>query len=237
MMRAIVKWYISRTLDRGVRLPRWARAWIDGDGELRQFEAVARQLDNRLRRDAREWIGIHAETTGNNVSATRQLASAQSNPSHGRRWVAWAAAAGALAAGVAVVLANLRFGGDEVERPIRTGDWPVAKAEADINSAFGREWLISAWNSGRSSIHQLRVNSTGLVSRVTIPKMPELSTILEHTEAAGSIAGRAAATFDSGIQLHLRQVNSDLRTVFSFFARRLPASAAKLVGLRSHQRI
>jgi hypothetical protein len=232
-MRTIVKWYISRSLDRGVRLPRWVRARIDCDLKLRRFESLARQLDDRLRRDAPEWIAIEAKESRDDVRVTRPLVSSQSYPLHGRRW---AAAAGALAAGVAVVLANLPSGGDQVDRPIRSGDGQRAvTAHAGTNSALDRQWLIAAWNSGRASIHQIRVRSIGLRDRVTVPKMPDFSTILEPTEIAGSIAGRTAATLDSGIQLQLRQVSSDLRTAVSFFAHRLPASAAKLAGLRSQQ--
>jgi hypothetical protein len=237
MIRAIVKWYISRSLDRGVRLPRWVRARIDCDGELRQFESLARRLDDRLRRDAPEWIAIQAKESRDDVRAARPLAFAQTDPAPSRRWIAWAAAACALAAGVVVVLANLPSGGDQVDTPIRTGDGqPVAKVHTEANSALDRQWLIAAWNSGRASIHQIRVHSIGFRDRVTVPKMPDFSTILEPTEIAGSIAGRTAATLDSGIQLQLRQVNSDLRIAVSFFVQRLPASAAKLVGLRSHQR-
>jgi hypothetical protein len=63
--------------------------------------------------------------------------------------------------------------------------------------------------------------------------MPGFSAIREPARIAGSIAGRMAATLDNGIQSQRQQFTTDLQSALSFFTHRLPATAAKLLGLYS----
>jgi hypothetical protein len=55
---------------------------------------------------------------------------------------------------------------------------------------------------------------------------------VEPAEAAGSTTGRALATLDRGMLSEQQQLTSDAKTAYSFFAHRLPASLARLVGWR-----
>jgi hypothetical protein len=234
MIRTIFKWFISSSIDHQVRLPHWVRGCIDRDHELRHFESLARQLGSRLKRDAPGWIVIQAAQVTDDASAPRLLASTQASPSLVRRRIAWSLAVGALAASVLVVLASLRSGNDQVYRPNPSGDGQsVAISHDETRAALDRQWLITAWKTGRTSFNQLTAHSVDLRNLVEVPDMPDSSTIREPAKIAGSIAGRMAAKFDSGIQSQRRQFTSDLLSAFSFFTHRLPATAAKLVGLRS----
>lgn len=237
MIRTIFKWFISRSIDQSVRLPHWVRSWIDRDQELRHFESLARQLGSRLKRDAPAWIAIQAVPVTDNASASRVLASIPASPSLVRRRIAWSLAAGALAASVVFVLASLPGGGDQINQPIPSGDVsPVAISHDETSSALKRQWLITAWKTGQTSFNQLKVHSADLRSRLDVPQMPDFSTIREPSRIVGAIAGRMAVAFDSGIRLQRQQFTSDLQSAFSFFTHRLPATAAKLVGLQSYER-
>jgi hypothetical protein len=234
MIRTICKWFISRSIDQKAPLPHWVRKCIDRDHELRHFESRARQVGSRLRRDAPAWSAIQAVEISDNERASRQLASAQASHSLVRRRIGWSLAGGALAAGVVIALIKLLDGGDQVYRPNPSGDGQsVAISHDQSSSALDRQWLITAWNTGRTTFHQLKARSVNLRSRIEVPDMPDFSTIREPAIIAGSIAGRAAATIDSGIQSQRRQFTSDLQSAFAFFTHRLPATAAKLLGLHS----
>jgi hypothetical protein len=237
MIRTILKWFISRSLDHHARLPRWLRGWIDRDHELRHFELHARQLGSRLKRDAPAWVVMQAVHVTDDASNSRLLAPTQASRPLAQRRIAWSLAAGALAASVVFVLAHLPSGGDQVYQPdLSSGGRPIANSRNETSSALKSQWMISAWKTGRTSFHQLKAQSVDLRSRLEIPKMPVFSTIGEPSKIAGSIAGRIAAGLDSSLQSQWQQFTSELQSAFSFFTHRLPATAARLVGLRSNQR-
>jgi hypothetical protein len=234
MIRTICKWFISRSIDHQAPLPHWVRRCIDRDHELRHFESLARQLGSRLRGDAPAWIAIQAVQITDNESAPRPLASTQASTSLVRRRIGWSLAAGALAASVVIALIKLAGDGDQKNRPTPSSDvQSVAISHDQTSTALDRQWLITAWKTGRTSFHQIKAHSVDLRSRIEVPDMPEFSTIGEPAKIAGSIAGRMAATLDSSLQSQRQQFTSDLHSAFAFFIHRLPATAAKLVGLRS----
>jgi hypothetical protein len=96
-------------------------------------------------------------------------------------------------------------------------------------SAAERQWLVTAWKSGRTSLHQLKASQQFSAANWRAPAIPDLPTLRAPVNVV-NVASRMAATLDTGLKSQRRQINSDLQSAFTFFTHRLPTAAAKLVG-------
>jgi hypothetical protein len=236
MLRMIARWFISRSIDEDVRLPNWLRQWIDRDDELKRFELASRQLDSRLKSDAPGWIASQATGAVEEAVGPRQMVAVTTKSSRRERTIAWWLAASAIAAGAFFGIAwlqsaRLPLNEDHFEQSLPGADKRLAATPStETISAVDREWLIIAWKRGRVNFGRLKAHAEYLPREVEVLKMPDASTIIEPAVVAGSTAGRALAALDRGMESEQQQLTSDVRTAFSFFAYRLPASMARLVG-------
>jgi hypothetical protein len=241
MLHRIARWLISRSIDEDRPVPVWLRRWIDRDEELRQFETQSRQLEGRLKDDACGWIASQARSseafTGSATSVGRQRrVIAQPATFRGERILRWALGAlGAMALATCAWFAVARWPWQraEAERHGQDESRQIAQAPATPTiSAADRKWLSATWNSSRASLGQWQARAQELPGRMETLKLPALSAIVEPAEAVGSTTGRALATLDRGMQSEEQQLTSDAKAAYSFFAYRLPASLARLVGWR-----
>jgi hypothetical protein len=214
MMRTIAKWFVSRSLDQNVLLPRWVRKRIDSQPELKQFELLAKRLDSQLKQDAPAWAVLQATQVMEETCDSSERTLAPTNRWRVSSKMSWSVAVGALAASVIFLVLN---------------SWSTN------NKTRQNQLLIATWKTTQTGINHLKTYSDELSSHVEVPNFSQLITMIEP-EFRGSIASRAAASLDS-VQLQQKQFASDLRLAISFFTHRLPATAAKLVGLRRNQSI
>jgi hypothetical protein len=239
MLRMIARWFISRSIDEDVRLSNWLRRWIDCDEELKQFEILSQQLGNRLKKDAPHWIASQALPADEQTSP--EITPSHSAPLRSRlvvqrvvrrkRKVAWSLAACALAACALLAFSRLQTEGDHAGQPRLLQDRGLAQAPAsETISAADREWLVAALKTGRIQLGRLQAQATELPRRARVVELPGVAAIVEPTEVAGMTAGRALANLDRGMQSEQQQLNSDIKAAVTFFAYRLPASMARLVG-------
>ena len=56
MLRVIAQWWISSAIDQDRPLPGWLRRWVQRDPELMQYELMMRQLGDRLKGEAADWV-------------------------------------------------------------------------------------------------------------------------------------------------------------------------------------
>jgi hypothetical protein len=223
----------------------WLRPWIDRDEELKQFERLSRRLGDQLKDDACGWIASQAVSSealpGSATSVGRERC-VMAQPATFRgdrrlRWALGALGATALATCAWFAVARWQWQGAQAQQRHQDESREIAQAPpmpttAATISAADREWLSATWNSSRASLGQWQARAQELPGRTEMLKLPGLSAIVEPAEAVGSTAGRALATLDRGMQSEEQQLTSDAKAAYSFFAHRLPASLARLVGWR-----
>jgi hypothetical protein len=233
MLHFVAKWLISRSIDENRRPAGWLGRWIDRDDELRRFEILSRQLGDRLSDDARSRISSQQMATGGRLPGRPRVVLARQAPFRRRRSVAWSV--GGLTLGTAVVVAcawfvigRLHSKGERATQPDPAEDGRIV-ATAKLTAA-DRERVVRAWKTGHESLMRLRLHA--FTPRHEMSNPPDLSPIVEPAEAAGSTVGQVLATLDRGMESEQEKLAFDAKAAFSFFAHRLPASIAKLVGWR-----
>jgi hypothetical protein len=239
MLHTIARWLISRSIDEKRRVPDWLRHWIDGDAELKRFEMLSRQLEVRLKDDARGWIAgqeqpSEALPTGETSASRQRRVVARPASFRRERSVVWSLAAlgtTAVAAGALYAIARLQPQGVQAERRDDAENREIARIPATVTiTTADREWLATAWNTGRVNLGQWQARALDLPVRMEISELPDLSAIVQPAESAGSTAGRALATLDRGMLSEQQRLTAGAKSGLSFFAYRLPAGVARLVG-------
>jgi hypothetical protein len=196
---------ISRSIDEDVRLAGWLRRWIERDAELRQFEWQSRQLAGRLTREAAGWMASSQRHEKHQPVELRRLARSHASPSRRLTAMSWSLAACALAATAVIVWARFHTDSSRVAQPA----WPADHRQADAPPV----------STSLTNERQMLANAWK-VGRA----------------AAGQWqASRVLSTLDDGLQRQRQELSSGTRSAVSFFAYRLPVSAARLVGLRREQ--
>lgn len=219
MLRSILKWRISEAIDRGAALPPAVRRRVANDPELAAYEAAAGDLCQRLRAEAPAWVERHVDDPA--VAAARRLApmhervprtAASARRTAARRWgVPLALAASAL---VALALWE------------STGDRPYRRlGEAD------RQRIVAALQSGRANLAQVATVIKRFDADVEWPALPRPAGLASGQRARAS-AERMLTAFDDGLKEQQHELAASARSAYAFFAVRLPASMATLVGLQ-----
>jgi hypothetical protein len=234
MLHMIAKWFISRSIDENRPIPDWLARWVDRNHDLKQFELQSRQLGHRLKSDAPGWIASQALPASEELAGRRQFVTPQRVSLLGKRPIALSLAAGAsvLATGILFTVTQLHSHRDQIEKPVSGTDRRFVETNpVETITAADLEWLVRSWKTSRANLGELQTRAWDLPRRTQDWKMPGVSAIVEPAEVAGSTAGRALATLDHCVEFEQKQLTSDIKTAFSFFAYRLPSSMAKLAGL------
>lgn len=231
MLRVIVKWMISRSIDEGRPVPAWVRRKIDGDQELKQFELRSRQLGLRLKSEADGWIARQSTPVTEPSLRTEQVSANKS-----LRRMMWFAGAG-VAVSAATIGLTVALNRSEVDSPIQTGPdsgQSVAATkrtvETDLEVAKVGEWLIQSVNKSHATFEQLHSRTPTLPIRFESLKLPTVAQLTEPAKVAGSTASQAFTMLDRGLETEQKRLTSEVRSAFSFFTYRLPMSLAKLAG-------
>lgn len=236
MFHRIARWLISRSIDEDRSVPHWLRSWIDRNEGLKDFETMSRQIGRQLKSDAREWISSQALPGRVESVLSRRLFTP--NAVSLARVRIMRRSVGAMILGTTGVAAcawftigHFRSHSDQVKQSDAEGGRPIAEAHptGTITSA-DREWLATVWRRSRTKLGQLQARATSLPGGAEILNLPSRSAIMQPAQVVASTTGRALAMLDRGIDSEQKQLTSDARAAFSFFAHRLPASLAKLVG-------
>jgi hypothetical protein len=233
MFRMIAKWYISRSIDQDVRLSKWMRAWIDRDLELKRYELISLQLQQRLRSDAPRWFATPVNRCTPNprhwAFVTRLLSSAI----RPRRRMAWTFAACSLTTAALIAWVTFLSGTHQVAPSMVATDSQstIARVDRAFVPVDLRRTML-AWKVSRARLDQLLDRVKELPSGLDISARPRVAFFVEPTRRAGSAAGNALKTIDDGLKSQGKQFSSDVRSAVVFFAYRLPVSAAKLVGVQ-----
>lgn len=232
MLRTIFEWLISRSIDQDRPLPDWLKRRVDRDDDLKQFEVRSRQLGDRLRVEAADWIASGASAKANDSALRRQIVTQHRNaPGRGRQKIVWTLLAGSMAAMLVFAVFQLGSPGDRVARLDPGRDPHLAKAPPVKKTPDPDHKSLVRWLKDKEAkLGQLRSRMNELPSPTEDWKLPDVSVIVEPAKAAGSSAGHALAILDRGVESEQQLLKSELQTAFSFFAYRLPTSVAKLVG-------
>ncbi len=236
MLRTIGKWLIGRAIEREAPLPRWLRWWVDRDEELSRFESASQRLGALLRRDAAGWMArqtleVRKELTGSALVRW-------SDPPRGwtRRRTAWSLTACALAASALFALANWPTTGHDAAPPDSSGGGRLANgqlaSDRDVESIprIERQRLIAAWRAGRANVNEWKERVKGVSGKIEVLGLREAAAIFAPAEAAGATTERVLAALDAAMASQRQELTSGMRSAYVFFAHRLPASVAHLVG-------
>jgi hypothetical protein len=208
MRRFLAQWLVSRSLDAGREPPRWLRDWLAGDAESNRYEAAARQLATSLRTDAAAWRSI-------DPAAGRRLQPAQAAGGAWQRWLI----AGALASCLAVIAFVWQAAVAPSER--------VANTPSVADAAL----FVAAMEEGWLATEEI------LPFGETFSSWPMLEPSLRNSPTVAFSAAAGAATrltfeaVDDQVRQQRDALGNRVNATLSFFAYRLPSSAAKVVGL------
>jgi hypothetical protein len=208
MRRLIAEWLVSRSLDAGREPPRWLRAWLQRDEVATRFDADARTLAASLRADAAAWRSI-------DPAAGRRLEPAQAVKSAGVRWLV----AGTLAGCLTVIA----FAWQTVEAP--------PKHRSDASSAADAALLVAAMEEGWLAAEGILPFSEPFASWHTLEPAIHASPTVALSAAAGAATRLTFEAVDEQVRQQRDALGNRVNATVSFFAYRLPSSAAKIVGL------
>ena len=208
MRRFLAQWLVSCSLDAGREPPRWLRAWLAGDAESARFEAAARHLASSLQTDAVAWRSL-APQVG------RPPQSQAANGSWQFRWLTASVLTGCLAVVGALWLTT--------EKPAEQAARTTSPADAALFVAAIEEgWLateailpfdepLALWPPLEPAFHRPPAAALG--------------------EATGQLTRRTVKAVDAEVRRQRNALDTQVTATLSFFAYRLPNSAAKVVGL------
>lgn len=212
MRRFLAQWLVSRSLDAGREPPRWLRAWVAGDAESARFEAAARHLASSLQTDAAAWRSLDP----------RVGRPPQSQPASGGwqlRWLTASVLTGCLAVIGALWLTT--------EKPAEQAARTTSPADAALFVAAIEEgWFatgsilpfdepLALWPPLEPPFHRPPSAALG--------------------EATGQLTRRTVKAVDAEVRRQRHALDTQMTATLSFFAYRLPSSAAKVVGLPLEQ--
>lgn len=208
MRRVLAQWLVSRSLDAGREPPRWLRTWLAGDAESARYEAAARQLATSLRTDAAAWKSI-------DPAAERRLQPLQAVGGGWSRWLV----GGALASCLAVIAFA----------------WQATKASperlADAPSAADAALLAAAMEEGWLATEEILPLGEPFASWATLEPALRNSPTIAFSAAAGAATRLTFEAVDDQVRQRRDALGNRVNATLSFFAHRLPSSAAKVVGL------
>jgi hypothetical protein len=231
MLRTFGKWMISRASERETPLPGWLRRWADHDQELARFAAASRRLGPLLRRDAAEWLDVQTEEVRPARRSHARASGAEQRPVQlpvglVRRRFAGAWAAGGVAA--ALVLAALAWrmptSEDSSVAPVPRG------GQAATISPQEREQLILAWRAGRANLGAWQARVKGVSRRIGAYELRRATLKFPRVEIADAATERVLTALDAAAAAQRRELADGVKSAYGFFAERLPASVAALVG-------
>jgi hypothetical protein len=231
MLHLIVKWFISRSIDEDRPLPDWLERWIDRNDDLKQFQKRSRQLGNRLKNDAADWIERPVSPAAADSTHHQQVVMPQRASPRLKRTIIRSLAAGALGAICLLAIFQWRSPRDQAGQPVSGNDREIPRVTAVVTmSEADRERLVSRLTGSRAILGQWQARAKDLPGPALDWKLPRVSVIVEPAEVAGSATGQALATLDRGMESEQQRLTSEVKTAYSFFAHRLPSSLARLVG-------
>ncbi len=231
MIRFFAKSLIDRAAQRGAALPPWLQRRVDRDPELQRFAAASRGLGGRLRRDAASWMAV---PTGDREGAQASPSLERTRGEHSMRRrpsVARTALAFALAASVVAIAAWRALDGatQPPSSPANpsTGDHHVVQI-----SAAQRDQLLAAWRSGQSLAQAWKGRVHSAASRAREIELIDPTLMVPRLNTARAVT-RVRTSLDIAVTAPQRELAAGMKSAYDFFARRLGASIAQLVGLQS----
>ncbi|BBO35055.1 hypothetical protein [Lacipirellula parvula] len=208
MRRFLAQWLVSRSLDARREPPHWLRDWLAGDAESTRYEAAARQLATTLRTDAAAWRSI-------DPTAGQRLQSAQAVGGGWPRWLI----AGALASCLAVIV----IAWQALEAPSER----VAHAPSAADAAL----FVAAMEEGWLATEEILPFGEPFASWPTLKPALRHSPTVAFSTAAGAATRLTFGAVDEQVRQQRDALGNRVNATVSFFAYRLPSSAAKVVGL------
>lgn len=208
MRRFLAQWLVSRSLDAGREPPHWLRAWLAGDVESARYEAAARQLATSLRTDATAWRSI-------DPAAGRRLQPAQTIGSGWPRWL--------IAGAVASCLAVVAFAWQAMETPSERVAPPPCAADAAL--------FVAAVEEGWLATEEILPFGEPFTSWPMLEPAIRNSPTVAFSAAAGAATRLTFEAVDDQVRQQRDALGNRVNATLSFFAHRLPSSAAKVVGL------
>jgi hypothetical protein len=226
MFRFLAKSLIDRAAKRGAALPRWLQRRVDRDPELQRFAAASRGLATRLRGDAASWMAMKSDEhrglpTDPARERTRVARSMLQRRSGARTILAYALAASLLA------IAAWRVMDDPAPPPS-----PADHLAGQRISPEELDQLLTAWRSGRSLADAWQARVQSAASRIDDVARIDPALIVSRFDATRA-AARIRTTLDIAVIAPQRELATGMKSAYDFFARRLGASIAQLVGLQS----
>lgn len=229
MFRAFGKWMIGRASERETPLPAWLRRWAERDEKLARFAAASRRLGPLLRRDAAPWMELQAEEVRIVRRPPARARGAGQRPVRAaRRRMTGAWAACGLAA--ALVLAAHTWQAPRGDQLAVTP--PDRGGQVATISPSEREQLILAWRAGRANLGAWQARVKGATRRIGALEMRHAALKFPRAGIADAAAERVLTALDAAAAAQRRELADGVKSAYAFFAQRLPASVATLVGLQ-----
>lgn len=230
MVHFLAKWLIDRAGERGAALPRWLERRVDRDPDLQRFAAASRGLGGRLRRDAASWLAVQSGDR-ERAPASPALERARGERSmRRRRPVARTALAFVLAASVVAVAAWRAR--DGVTQPISSpANPPAGDHHVEQISAAQRDQLLAAWRSGQSLALAWKGRVHSAAGRAREIELIDPALMVPRLNTTRAVT-RIRTSLDRAVTAPQRELAAGMKSAYDFFARRLGASIAQLVGLQ-----
>ncbi|HEY6565669.1 MAG TPA: hypothetical protein VIY86_14365 [Pirellulaceae bacterium] len=237
MIRPLARWLISRALDGSYPLPRWIRNRIDRDPELRDYQRNAIQLAQRLRADGPAWLAAQAEFR--ELSPRRERSQVEPSlqifraPGMIRGWTL-----GIAAVSLVLVLwagserlthvAHVREGLAPRTTSLSPATTPLMPAHVVVtHSGLARKGV----RLGVSWLQSMTQRAEKFPASLDLSPAAAVRVLEEPTQSTGIALGRFLADINLGLQGESRHLQSGARSSFDFFAKQLPQSTARLMGL------
>ena len=238
MLRVIAQWWISSAIDQDRPLPGWLRRWVQRDPELMQYELMMRQLGDRLKGEAADWVSRPSLPASMTVPESAERADRRpmlvpqrdSRPKKQR--VVWTVGAVVSAACLFYIALRTTSIKDAVPPPVSDGNPQLAQTpRGRILTDTEREKLVRLWKVSRIDISELQRRARELPGQTQDWKLPPASVMIQPVNVAGAKLGHALVTLEQGMETEQKRLTSELKSAASFFTYRLPASVGKLVKL------
>ena len=221
MKRTVLKWWISRAVDQKQDISPWLRSRIDRDPELRDFEHAARELETRLREDSIAWI----ETGIASVNRARPE-HINPGPSLSRAHAFLPLTAAALLLIGATAVWNFTRQND---RNVTTATNSIDLSPRTVGSPSDVKVIAKFLDVSRALMQPI---ATAVPRHLPTSSVPGEHLLREYGVSLTQPTNEVLRGVKSKMSDQRQQMSSEVRSVVGFFAKRLPRSAAQLLGLQ-----
>jgi hypothetical protein len=227
MKRAILKWRISRAIDRPQDVSVWLRSQIERDHALKRFEQAARRLERDLRKDSPAWIGHEGSWTDAKATTCAREKVLR------KRWTTSPGFSLSLTAALAACLiGTVLIWNARVDQSSSTpGEMALADSSVRRTSPVDAKAIAEVIDAGHALIQPLaRITA----SRQRLPNMDVVRSGIRASYDRMVDVDEADQVWEdvkSMMHKERRHLTTDLRSAYLFFSHRLPRSTARLMGL------